>query len=327
MQLERNPSRKPLTDLQSNQIQIKWSRAKSSVLDGREFSYFSGVCYIYGYLLQSKLEIPIGLVATSYGGTRIQSWSSTDVLKTCNKHNSQDSSLYDDDLNFLYFFLSLFSFFSFCYYLFIFMNRYYGMIHPLMSYTIKGVIWYQGEANINEPGDIIHQKGYACLFPKMIKDYRKKWYEISETTDINFPFGFVQLSGYGDGVDNLNIGSLRLSQTAYYGYTPNPLQNNVFMAMAIDLSDPNAPLGAVHPRPKFDVGLRLYFGALYFVYKNDNKVKNNDIYYTGPLFKSCEINKNEIILYFNTTVNNNKEDKLELKDKYGFEITNGAVYI
>lgn len=111
MQLERNPSRKPLTDLQSNQIQIKWSRAKSSVLDGREFSYFSGVCYIYGYLLQSKLEIPIGLVATSYGGTRIQSWSSTDVLKTCNKHNSQDSSLYDDDLNFLYFFLSLFSFF------------------------------------------------------------------------------------------------------------------------------------------------------------------------------------------------------------------------
>lgn len=113
MQLERNPSRKPLTDLQSNQIKIEWNRAKSSVLDGKEFSYFSGVCYIYGYLLQSKLEIPIGLVATTYGGTRIQSWSSNDVIKTCNKHNSKDSSLYNDDLNFLYFFLLFSSFFSY----------------------------------------------------------------------------------------------------------------------------------------------------------------------------------------------------------------------
>lgn len=107
MELERNPSRKPLIDLTPNQIKVKWSKAKPSVLDGTEFSYFSGVCYIYGYLLQSKLEIPIGLIATTYGGTRIQSWSSVDVLKKCNGYNSQDSSLYDD-LNYLYLFFSLF---------------------------------------------------------------------------------------------------------------------------------------------------------------------------------------------------------------------------
>jgi hypothetical protein len=60
---------------------------------------------------------------------------------------------------------------------------YNAMIHPLLRYRIKGVIWYQGEGNSGE-GD-----AYAYMFPKMIKLWRERW-------GYDFPFHFVQLPGF-----------------------------------------------------------------------------------------------------------------------------------
>ena len=57
------------------------------------------------------------------------------------------------------------------------------MIHPLIPYSIKGVIWYQGESNVGRH----HQ--YSQLFPAMIKDWRSRW-------ENNFPFYYVQIAPY-----------------------------------------------------------------------------------------------------------------------------------
>ena len=64
------------------------------------------------------------------------------------------------------------------------------MINPFTSTTIKGVVWYQGEQN-----NWVNPNLYACTFPEMINDWRKKWYQRTVgSTEKLFPFGFVQVS-------------------------------------------------------------------------------------------------------------------------------------
>src|SRR5690606_2347149 len=61
---------------------------------------------------------------------------------------------------------------------------YNAMIHPLIPYTVKGAIWYQGETNA------VRAYEYRKSFPLMIKDWRKRWGQRE------FPFYFVQLASY-----------------------------------------------------------------------------------------------------------------------------------
>ena len=69
---------------------------------------------------------------------------------------------------------------------------YNAMIHPFLNMTIYGAIWYQGEANANQP------LTYNCTFPAMIDDWRVKWFDgTGSLTDRVFPFGFVQVSAFG----------------------------------------------------------------------------------------------------------------------------------
>ena len=64
------------------------------------------------------------------------------------------------------------------------------MLYPFLNMTIKGVIWYQGEENT-----VVNPELYACVFPAMIKDWRRKWFESTNgTTEELFPFGFVQVT-------------------------------------------------------------------------------------------------------------------------------------
>jgi len=63
------------------------------------------------------------------------------------------------------------------------------MVFPHINTTIKGAIWYQGEAN-NE----INPSLYSCVFPEMINDWRLKWHQgTNGSTDADFPFGFIQV--------------------------------------------------------------------------------------------------------------------------------------
>lgn len=69
-----------------------------------------------------------------------------------------------------------------------------GMIYPLTLITIKGMIWYQGENNVIS--GINNHLAYSCLFPNLINYYRKIWYKNTQSTDKEFGFGFVQISGH-----------------------------------------------------------------------------------------------------------------------------------
>ena len=86
-----------------------------------------------------------------------------------------------------------------------------------------------------------------------------------------------QLSTFGNGTGaTVNFAPLRWDQTAQYGYAPNDRQKNVFMAVAMDLGNPNSTYGSIHPTDKTDVGNRLALAGLAVGYGKDE-------YYTGPL--------------------------------------------
>ncbi len=151
---------------------------------------------------------------------------------------------------------------------------YNGMISPLIPFAIKGVIWYQGEANTAKA------KEYRTLFPSLIKDWRKKW------NQGDFPFLFVQLANYFAAKKDpgqSDWAELREAQTMTLSLPKTG------MAVISDIGEWND----VHPLNKEDVGKRLFLAAEKVAYGEKK------IVYSGPLFKSMSIDGNKAAISFN----------------------------
>ena len=148
-----------------------------------------------------------------------------------------------------------------------------GMINPIIPYSMKGAIWYQGESNAGRAFQ------YQTLFPKMIEDWRVRW------KSGYFPFLFVQLANFEFGTDEpieSDWAELREAQLMTLDYP------NTGMAVIIDLGEADD----IHPRNKQDVGKRLYLVAKKVAY-------DEDLVYSGPIYKEMRISGNKIIIKFN----------------------------
>ena len=134
-----------------------------------------------------------------------------------------------------------------------------GMVAPVTPYTIKGVIWYQGESNSKRP----FAPMYARLFPAMIADWRTQWHEG------DFPFLFVQISSFNsNGTEVWPI--IREAQRRSLSVA------NTAMAVTIDVGDPDN----VHPADKQTVAARLALAARALAY-------GEAVEYSGPLFRQA----------------------------------------
>ncbi|NOT94201.1 sialate O-acetylesterase [Ferruginibacter sp.] len=163
-----------------------------------------------------------------------------------------------------------------------------GMINPILPYTIKGAIWYQGESNAGRAYQ------YRTAFPLMITDWRQHFKQG------DFPFLFVQLATFGAADANSNNGSnwaeLREAQQMTLALP------NTGMAVTTDIGNPKD----IHPKNKQDVGKRLAFIALHDVYEQAGE-------YTGPVYQSMKATGNQIELSFTHTGSG-----WLVKDKYGY---------
>jgi sialate O-acetylesterase len=151
-----------------------------------------------------------------------------------------------------------------------------AMVAPLINYTIKGILWYQGEANAGSPAE------YKQLLPAMIKDWRAQW----QQGDV--PFLYVQLPNFMDAQylpSESNWAILRESELKALSVP------NTGMAVAIDLGEWND----IHPLNKKDVGIRLALAAEKVAYGDNNVV------YSGPIYQSSKTEGNKIILIFSNT--------------------------
>ncbi len=149
---------------------------------------------------------------------------------------------------------------------------YNAMINPFIQYTIRGAIWYQGEAN----ADRAHQ--YRTLFPAMIADWRNKWKQG------NFPFYYVQLANFMNREDEPVPSAWAELRDAQLQTLSVP---NTGMGVAIDIGIG----GDIHPKNKQEVGRRLALVAL-------AKTYGKPIAYSGPLFSSQQIEGKSIRLNF-----------------------------
>ena len=145
----------------------------------------SVLAYFFGRDLYKQLNVPVGLINTSVGGTPAEKWTKREVLeanpdlKILSGKNGA-STLYN------------------------------AMIAPLIPYAIRGAIWYQGESNLDRAFQ------YRTLFPAMIANWRADWKQG------NFPFGFVQIAPYRYKGQNIeNYPELCEAQTMTLKSSPN----------------------------------------------------------------------------------------------------------
>jgi sialate O-acetylesterase len=151
-----------------------------------------------------------------------------------------------------------------------------AMIAPLVNYTIKGFIWYQGESNTGRPEE------YAKLQPAQIADWRKQWQQGE------LPFLFVQLPNFMDvcySPEESQWAAFRESQLKSLAVP------NTAMVVTIDAGEWND----IHPDNKKTVGDRVALAAWKLAYNE------KDLVASGPLYRSATIENNKIVLSFDNT--------------------------
>jgi sialate O-acetylesterase len=228
-------------------------------------SNFSATAYYFGRILQQQLKVPIALIHDSYGGSTVEAFMSGESLKKFPEIKIP-SDTGTDKLN----------------------NRtpttlYNGMIHPIIGYTIKGCIWYQGESNYERPDQ------YETLFPAMIASWRSEW------AQGEFPFYYAQIAPYkysplpnGDSIVKKNSAYLRDAQ--------RKALNNISKAGMVVLMD-NGEEKSIHPADKEMVGKRFAYLALgdTYAYKG--------FAYQSPQYDSLKIKDSVAIIKFKYTPN------------------------
>ncbi len=157
-----------------------------------------------------------------------------------------------------------------------------AMVKPWTAFPIKGVIWYQGEANVGR------SEQYGDLFPALITDWRRQWRS-------NFPFYFVQLANFMESKKiqpNSEWAALREAQTKALKL------DQVGMAVTIDIGLADD----IHPKNKQEVGRRLALLALAGSY-------GKNVSSSAPVFQNYIIKGNKMELDFGQ-----KQDGFKIKD-------------
>ena len=186
-------------------------------------SDFSATAYYFGQMIEEALDVPVGLICSSWGGTRIEPWMSENGFDKFNwvilPDKKPEGELSPQTPTVLY----------------------NAMIKPMVGFAIKGGLWYQGESNRNEP------EHYRELMPSLVENWRSEW-GIGD-----FPFYYVQIAPYDYGTNGLNSALLREAQLKASTAIPN-----IGMACLMDVGEKHN----IHPADKQAAGERLAYLAL-----------------------------------------------------------------
>ena len=233
----------------SDSCKALWLQADaSSILN------FSSTAFYFGLEIYKKFNVPVGLIVSSWGGTPAEAWTPNEYLK-----DTPGLSYYLNHPNNPEWEASAPS---------VLFN---GMIYPLRYYTIKGVIWYQGESNRYDC-DL-----YATLFKTMILSWRKYW----EKPDL--PFYFVQIAPYDYKDFEEASGFLREAQEKALEL------KNTGMAVTLDIGN----IQNIHPKNKQQVGRRLALLAFAGTYSQADPAS-----FSGPAYRLSRIEGDKIQVFF-----------------------------
>ena len=283
---------------------------------------FSAVCYYFGRELHSKLNVPVGLIASAWGGTRIEPWTppagfrAVDGLGHLADYALAADAGYREQLP-----EALAAVESW-----VRETRealasggaimpmpetahplahetqptalYNGMIHPVVPFAIRGAIWYQGESNVGDG------MSYRDKMQALIGGWREVW------DQGDFPFYYVQLAPFDYTWRSGIVSRLGLDVSpehwralaSRFGFDIDPYQlPESWEAQTAALSIPNTGMavtndignvGDIHPTNKQEVGRRLSLWAL------ANTYGESDAAYSGPAYRAMEVRDGAIVLSF-----------------------------
>jgi len=290
--IRNNVSPEPLEDCEA-----MWKVCRPSTVGS-----FSGTGYFFGREIMKELDVAVGLINTSWGGTSAEVWISTETL-TSNPDlkgivDRWKPVLSEKTPEIIDYYRKMGDWHEDVYHI-VYAKKpftpqkppeapvkltwvptvptwvYNAMIAPLVPYAIRGAIWYQGESNSGRAYQ------YRKLLPALIEDWRRVWGQG------DFPFLFVQLANYMKA-------DAQPQQSAWAELREAQLMTltlpNTAMAVTIDIGDPEN----IHPGNKQDVGRRLALGALKVAY-------NKGIVHSGPLYDSMTVKDGKIRLRFTQT--------------------------
>lgn len=252
----------------------------------------SAVAYFFARNIQQKVGVPIGLIETFWGGTAAESWTSLHGLsadaslmpvfseraKTLAEESTTRLRQEKEEREYQVAVAQAkadgkpipwrqwhpdFAAWAPA-------ALYNGMIAPLTPFAIRGVIWYQGEANSGQDRAPL----YARLFQTMIRDWRTSWGEG------DFPFLFVQIANWNTAPEGL-WPDVRNAQRQALAL------KNTGMAVTIDIGDPED----IHPKDKQDVGLRLALAARAITY-------GEKVEWSGPLYRQITQEDHALRVWF-----------------------------
>jgi len=237
--------------------------------NSHEIVKFSAAAYFFGREIHRTLKVPVGLIESAWGGTRIEPWTPPAGFARV-KNLKAEVKLPDAATKFD--------------------NRtptalYNGMISPLVPFAIRGAIWYQGENNCVSD---TNRLAYADKMEALILGWRKVWGEGA------FPFYYVQLAPfrYYGARPQPRVDTPGALPQLWQAQTHALRIRNTGMAVTTDLVD---DLSDIHPRNKQDVGKRLALLALAKTYGR------KDVTCSGPVFKSMGLRGNKAVLRFTET--------------------------
>lgn len=213
---------------------------------------FSAVAYYFANQLEKELKVPVGIIQSAWGGTAIQGWMSRESLQP---FTSVKPPLEEDKT---------------------FSNKntpvglFNAMINPLIPYSARGFIWYQGEHNVKEP-DL-----YAQLFPAMVKDWRSRW------QNDNMTFIYAQIAPWDYKSANWKAPYLREAQLKALKEIPHS-----GMAVLLDIGEEKD----IHPAAKIPVAERFFKLAMAKAYGKKTPS-------SGPVYNKMEVQADKIKLYF-----------------------------
>lgn len=291
----------------ADNVQAQWVECSPQTAGGS-----SAVLYFFGREIHKNLDVPVGLITTAWGGTRIQPWippegynaipelegEKTKMLEALTNYG-QTLANYNEELKKYTAFVKaakpgdplppavgavpahpLNNNFQWT-------GLYNGMIHPIVPFGIRGFLWYQGESN-NGQG-----MAYFQMKKGLIEGWRSVW---NQEGNRDFPFLFAQLAPYKYGGDPTNLAGIWEAQTATLSV------KNTGMAVLTDITT----LNDIHPPNKQEVGRRLSLWAL------ANTYGKKDLVYSGPLYKSIKVDGNQVVVTFDHAAGLKSSDDKDL---------------
>lgn len=218
----------------------------------------SAAAYFFARELGDILNVPVGIICNAYGGSAVESWLPESILRTYPDvdwkavHDSTKWSWNTPEL------------------------MYNAMLWPLRGYTVRGVLWNQGETNVG------HHATYPERFAAMAAEWRRLW------NQPDMPFITVELPPYiyGDGADGTGGALFRQCQ-----WHAAELAAPCEIVCSADLSTPDEPT-VIHPRKKLALGQRL-------AYKSATKIYGVEgIGSESPRFTHAEMSGPKATLHF-----------------------------